>query len=243
MKLVLDVGNSRIKWAYVEAEGGLRLRGRAERDPPVESTLDAAFGGAGAPSGVLVCSVAGEDFDVRLEHWMVGHWGLRPRRFQSERQTLGVVNGYSEPAQLGADRWAAVLGARAGHAPPVGVIDCGTAVTLDVVDADDRHLGGLIAPGLDLARQSLSRRTANVRAALRPASGLLGRSTAECVANGIGLGLAGAVERWMADVDGVLDGVTWLATGGSWPQLRPAIHRSIEYDPDLVLRGLARVLE
>lgn len=242
MKLALDVGNSRIKWAYVDDSGRLGERGEAERDPPVESVLDATFGDAGVPSEVLVSSVAGEDFDVRLEHWMVGHWSLRPRRFRSERRTLGVVNGYTEPAQLGADRWAAVLGARAGHAPPVGVIDCGTAVTLDVVGADDRHLGGLIAPGLELARQSLSSRTANVRAAPRSPSGLLGRSTAECVANGVGVGLAGALERWMGDVDAVLDGVTWLATGGSWPQLRAAIRRPIEYDPDLVLRGLARVL-
>ncbi len=84
--------------------------------------------------------------------------------------------------------------------------------------------------------------TANVRAAARSATGLLGRGTAECVANGTALALAGALERWIKDVDDSLDGVVWLATGGGWPELRATIRRSIEYDPDLVLRGLARVL-
>lgn len=242
MKLVMDIGNSRIKWAGVDADG-LGPPAAADRDGPLEAVLDAAFADAKAPSGVLVASVAGEDFNARLEQWMAARWGCRPGWFRPGPEALGVVNGYSNFAQLGADRWAAVLGARGRHPPPLGVIDCGTAVTLDVVDASNRHLGGLIAPGLELARRSLSANTANVRAAARQAGGLLGRSTAECVANGTSLGLAGALERWMGDMDERLDGITWLATGGFWPRLRATIHRSIEYDPDLVLRGLARVLE
>lgn len=237
----MDIGNTRIKWARV-APNGLGRPAAANRDEPLETALDAAFADAGAPSVVLIASVAGEDFNARLEQWMVGRWGRPPEWFRSAPEALGVVNGYRDFAQLGADRWAAVLGARGLHAPPVGVIDCGTAVTLDVVDANDRHLGGLIAPGLALAQRSLLTNTANVRAAARQATGLLGRSTAECVANGTSLGLAGVVERWMRDVDASLEGVTWLATGGSWPQLRDTIHGSMQYDPDLVLRGLARVL-
>lgn len=242
MKLVMDIGNSRIKWARVRPDG-LGRPAAANRDEPLEAALDAAFADAGAPAVVLVASVAGEDFNTRLEQWMVGRWGRPPDWFRSTPEALGVVNGYQDFAQLGADRWAAVLGARGLHAPPIGVIDCGTAVTLDVIDADDRHLGGLIAPGLALAQRSLLTSTANVRAAARRATGLLGRSTAECVANGTSLGLAGVIERWMRDVDEHLEGVTWLATGGSWPQLSAAIHEPLRYDPDLVLRGLARVLE
>jgi type III pantothenate kinase len=242
MKLVMDVGNSRIKWARVGA-GGPGAGTVMERSGAIESALDAAFEDAGAPSGVLIASVASEDFNARLDRWFAGRWGLRPDWFRSVPETLGVVNAYPDPAQLGADRWAAVLGARGLRSPPLAVIDCGTAVTLDVVDGDDHHLGGLIAPGLDLARRSLLTSTANVRAAAARSSGLLGRNTAECVANGTTLGLAGAVERWMKDVDERLDGVAWLATGGAWPELSSAIDRSVEYDPDLVLRGLARVLE
>lgn len=242
MKLVMDIGNSRIKWARVE-HGELEPGGATDRERPLEKALDDAFGDMPAPDGVLISSVAGEDLNVRLEHWMVGHWGQRPGWFRARPETCGIRNGYAEPGQMGADRWAALVGARGFHPPPLAVIDCGTAVTLDVVDAADRHVGGLIAPGLELARRSLLTSTANVRASAPQATGLLGRNTAECVASGTSLGLAGAVERWIRDVERELDGVTWLATGGAWPRLRATIDRPIEFDPDLVLRGLARVLE
>lgn len=242
MKLVMDVGNSRIKWAGFGA-AGLDPGAAAIRAEPVEAMLDAALGDTGAPSKILICSVAGREFNDRLERWMVARWDRRPGWFWSEPETMGIVNGYPEPAQLGADRWAALIGARGLRRGPLGVIDCGTAVTLDVVDDGDRHLGGLIAPGPELAQQSLLTSTANVRAAAARATGVLGRSTAECVANGTSLGLAGALERWMREVDDSVDGVAWVATGGAWPGMRATIGRTIEYDPDLVLRGLARVLE
>lgn len=242
MKLVVDIGNSRIKWAGLGA-AGLAPGAAATRSEPVEAMLEATLGDITAPSDILICSVAGRNFDDRLERWMVARWGRRPGWFRSAPETMGIVNGYPEPAQLGADRWAAVIGARGLLRGPLGVIDCGTALTLDVVDGDDRHLGGLIAPGLELAQQSLLTSTANVRAAAARAAGVLGRSTAECVANGTSLGLAGALERWMREVDGSVEGIAWLATGGAWPRMRATISRSIEYDPDLVLRGLARVLE
>lgn len=242
MKLVMDVGNSRIKWAWIDAER-LAPATAVDRGVSPEPTLETAFADAGAPDAVLISSVAGEDFNARLSQWMAVRWDRRPGWFRPESETLGIVNGYADAAQMGADRWAAVLGARILHPAPIGVIDCGTAVTLDVVDSGDRHLGGLIAPGLELAQRSLLTSTARVRAAAGQPTGVLGRSTAECVANGTSLGLAGTVERWLSEVDDALDGVTWLATGGAWPGLRPAIRRSIQYDPDLVLRGLARVLE
>lgn len=242
MKLVMDVGNSRIKWARVGPDGPAP-GAAADRGGSVDKTLDAAFAGSEAPDAVLISSVAGDAVDARLEQWVTARWDRRPAWFRAEPETLGIVNGYLDAAQMGADRWAAVIGARGLYPAPVGVIDCGTAVTLDVVDGGDRHLGGLIAPGLDLAQRSLLTSTAGVRAAGRQATGLLGRSTAECVANGTSLGLAGALERWLEEVDDSLEGVTWLATGGAWPRLGAAIRRSIQYDPDLVLRGLARALE
>lgn len=242
MKLVMDVGNTRLKWAGITAER-LEPGSAADRGEPMEAVLDDVLANSEVPSEVLICSVAGEDLNDRLARWMAARWGCVPRWFRSSRETLGIVNAYPEPAQLGADRWAALLGARALYPGPLGVIDCGTAVTLDIVDGGDRHLGGLIAPGLDLAQRSLLTNTANVRAAARQATRLLGRSTAECVANGTHLGLAGALERWIREVEDSLEGVNWLATGGAWPRMRATIDRQLEYDPDLVLRGLARVLE
>jgi type III pantothenate kinase len=241
MKLVVDVGNSRVKWALVD---GVALRAGApiERRGAVESMLGEAWRDIDSPSDILVSSVAEREFDQRLEQWMLDRLACRPRWFRSEPETLGIVNGYADYRQLGSDRWAVILGARGPQPGPLGVIDCGTAITLDVVNHEDRHLGGLIVPGPELARDSLLNRTASIREAGPGLQGLLGRSTAACVANGVGLGLAGALERWMAEVEQALDGVVWLATGGAWQYLSPVIRTPIRYDPHLVLRGLARVL-
>jgi len=81
-----------------------------------------------------------------------------------------------------------------------------------------------------------------IRDAAPDATASLGRSTAECVANGTWLGLAGGLDRWMTAVESKLANIAWLATGGDWPRLQPFIGRTVRHDPDLVLRGLARVL-
>lgn len=242
MKLVVDVGNSRMKWARVGASG-LESGTAVARREPLENTLDAHWPGPEKPAAVLISSVAGARFNARLERWVLARWGCRPAWFRSQAKTLGITNGYNDYARLGSDRWAALLGARGLGPGPVGVLDCGTAVTLDIVDGEDRHLGGFIFPGLELVRRSLWTGTANIPEAAAGPEGRLGLSTAECVSNGTAVGLAGALERWMADVERLVDGVAWLATGGSWPQVRPLVRRTIDYDPDLVLRGLARVLE
>lgn len=242
MKLVVDVGNSRMKWALWD-QGRLIPGDHADRREPLAMLLDEVWSGLETPEAVLVSSVAGEAFGERMALWMKSRWGRRPDWFRSERETLGIVNGYADPGRLGSDRWAALIGARALQPGPLGVVDCGTAVTLDALDGRDRHLGGWIFPGLVLSRQSLLTRTANIGEASPRMAGHLGRSTAECVANGTLLGLAGVLELWMAVVERELTDVTWMATGGDWSHLAPLIERPVRHDPELVLRGLARVLE
>lgn len=242
MNLVVDVGNSRIKWAQV-ANGRIGPGGFFERHTPVEAALSAAWDHIAPPSAVLVCSVAGSSYNDRLAQWMQAHWRLQPAWLRSRSQFLGVTNAYARPEQLGNDRWAALIGARGLLSGPLGVIDCGTAATLDAIDEGGRHRGGLILPGLSLARQSLLQRTDSIRDLGPTALGVLGRSTAECVANGTRLGLAGALERCMKELEQALPGLAWVATGGEWPALAGLIDRPVTHDPDLVLKGLARALE
>lgn len=242
MKLVVDVGNSRIKWARVE-DGRLRPGAFFERHGSIEEALESVWGELAPPTAVLVCSVAGPAFNEWLAQWIASHWRIRPAWFESVARTLGLENGYAFPAQLGNDRWAALVGARGRFSGPLGVIDCGTAATVDVVDDDGRHRGGFILPGLALARQSLLQRTDSIRDIGPAPPGVLGRGTAECVANGTRLGLAGALERCMNEAERVLNGLSWVVTGGEWHELEGLVGKSIIYDPDLVLKGLARALE
>lgn len=242
MKLVVDVGNSRIKWARVD-NARMSPGSFLERGDAIEAALSKAWEHEPAPVEVLVCSVAGTSFNERLEEWMNECWRIQPAWFRSRARALDIANAYAHPEQLGSDRLAALIGARGLSSGRLGVIDCGTAATLDAVDEEGRHRGGLILPGLALARQSLLQRTDSIRDIGPVPPGVLGRSTAECVANGTRLGLAGGLERCMKEIERLLPGLDWIATGGEWPELASLIERPVAHDPDLVLKGLARVLE
>lgn len=242
MKLVVDVGNSRIKWARVDG-GRIGPGSFLERDDPIEAALSGVWEDEPAPVEVLVCSVAGAPFNERLGKWMNDRWRVQPTWFRSRARALDIANAYAHPEQLGSDRLAALIGARGLLSGRLGVIDCGTAATLDAVDEAGRHLGGLILPGVTLARQSLLQRTDSIRDIGPVPPGVLGRSTAECVANGARLGLAGALERCMQEIERILPGLDWVATGGEWPEMASLVDRPVAHDPDLVLKGLVRVLE
>ena len=152
--LTIDVGNTRIKWALWQdgriAESG--SCGYSKRDP---RAAFAALQSVDPPARVVVACVGGRAIETALEDWMQAHWSLRPEFLRSTAHLDGVTNAYSDPAQLGVDRWAAMLGARSRYRGPLCIIDAGTAVTVDLLDAGGQHLGGRILPGLRLMREAL----------------------------------------------------------------------------------------
>ncbi|MBA3565180.1 MAG: type III pantothenate kinase, partial [Gammaproteobacteria bacterium] len=163
----------------------------------------------------------------------------------AEKQAFGVRNAYAEPAKLGADRWAAMIGAFTELGGPVSVVDAGTALTVDVVAGDGQHLGGLIAPGLELMCEFLRDRTSDI-AALETAHavgepGMLADNTADALRNGALNALAGLVERAIAQAEALLDREmrVVVVTGGDADRILAAIRRPATYNPALVLQGLA----
>ncbi|QNM96367.1 type III pantothenate kinase [Chitinimonas koreensis] len=237
--LLLDAGNSRLKWALATpggylAQGSLGYGERAQ--------LPASLAGFDAPRAALGCNVAGPQVAAELAAQLAPltiDW-LRPVAAQA-----GLRNGYREPGQLGADRWAALIGARGLAAGDCIVAMAGTALTVDALSAEGDFLGGLIVPGFRLMRQALAQGTADL--------GLPGgepadfpRSTGEAIVNGALAALAGAIEQ----ARGRLERHTGrpaqlLLSGGDGPLLAPLLapalaERLIAVD-NLVLRGLARL--
>ena len=150
MKLLFDIGNTRIKWAYDTGSelldpGEVAHRGAAAGDAvsfvtQLRSDIESAW----------AINVAGEELESALSDAVLKHLGM-PLRVAKTTQTCGaVVNGYSAIEQLGADRWAAIVGAWNHYRKDVCVVDAGTAVTIDLVQADGRHQGGFILPGARL---------------------------------------------------------------------------------------------
>ncbi len=234
MRLLVDAGNTRIKWALAE---DLRLVSNgilAHED--AYQLLSIAMASANRVSDAYCVSVAGADLTHRIDT-AIRRAGIEAGWFRSSAECCGVRNGYDKPEQLGADRWAALVGAWAEHRTACLVVSAGTATTVDILDAAACFQGGLILPGEHLMRQSLSNGTAQ----LPLASGkfcAMPRNTADAIISGCLNAQAGAIERMYRTIENV-PGACCLLAGGSAARLAPLLTIPVRRIDDLVLRGLA----
>lgn len=241
MVLLLDIGNTRIKWARLQGSTLGRMDGRVHVDEQRAQALAAAFEGP-APERVLVCNVAGPLVGKALCDYTQERFNLRPEFLVSSAERCGVKNGYTDPARLGADRWAAVIGGFHRAGGPLCVIDAGTAITVDAVDAQGQHLGGLIAPGPQTMRRALADATAGLRDLGEGALALLCHDTRSAIWSGGWHTAAGLLERIHRMVSAELGAKTqFLLTGGDGSRLNSLLPGKFTLVPELVLAGLAEV--
>jgi type III pantothenate kinase len=240
--LLVDLGNTRAKWALLVE--GVRGPATAMLHAPagVGEALRSAWAELPRPAEVLVGSVAGAERNQALGTLCQALWDREPRFVAAEARAAGVSNGYEVPGQLGIDRWLALLAARADGRGPACVLDCGTAVTIDLIDGAGRHQGGLILPGLSLMRECLLARTRIPPVATPAARPELGRGTGAAMANGALLAVLGAVRETLARAaTGGLGAARLVVTGGDGAAVVASWDAPAELRPDLVLEGLAVV--
>lgn len=175
--LLLDVGNSRVKWAQAEGAQWLRhdhtqcerlaayplrvlrqgVAGIAEW--PV---LRQTFATLPQPHKILVSNVAGEEAAQQVRAACAG-WRCPVEFISAKAEQCGVLNAYEQAEQLGSDRWAALIAAWHHERAACLVVSCGTATTIDTLSGKGEFLGGLILPGVDMMRSSLATGTAQLR--------------------------------------------------------------------------------
>jgi type III pantothenate kinase len=227
----------------LQTPGTLTVPANAVREREPAAVLAETWDRLHAPDRVLVACVAGERWRAALAQFVRARWAVEVEFAQALPEQLGVRSGYRDPSSLGVDRWAALVAVRALTAGSACVIDCGTAVTVDALAADGRHLGGVIFPGLSLLRESLARGTDAIGAAPGDDGSVLARTTADAVAAGTLYGLAGAIGRLIAEQEAATGVMTVFVTGGDAERLRPLLKRDTRLVPDLVLQGLAHIAE
>lgn len=230
MILDLDCGNTLIKWRVLRSEGAEpEYAGCAETAAELVAELSAH---GGLPlRWCRIVSVRSDDETRELLEAIGRGSELQICRATAAEQCAGVRNAYHDHERLGLDRWLAILAAYSLAGKACLVIDLGTAVTADFVDADGRHLGGFICPGLPLMRAQLRTHTRRIRygddEARQAADTLLpGRSTAEAVERGCRLMLRGFVrEQCLAARELLGTDFEVFLTGGDaalvvdvWPQ-------------------------
>lgn len=232
--MLLDVGNSRVKWALVQtgewlAEGvcmhddAARLLGEWDRLTP--------------PASVIASNVAGEErLGALSTYWRSRNVPLRCVAAGTE--CAGVRNLYERPSQLGSDRWAALVGAWARTRSACLVVSAGTAVTVDALNDSGEFMGGMILPGKRLMQRSLAAGTH----ALEDDAGRITdfpRNTADAIATGIAAALAGAVlaaHRRLAATGA--ESPPCIVTGGDAEWLAAQLQFGVIIAPKLVLEGL-----
>ncbi|EKF72789.1 transcriptional activator [Alcanivorax hongdengensis A-11-3] len=234
-RLFVDVGNTALKWRWREGERCQQGGCRHERQwSAVMATLPVA-------DQVWVASVAGSEADQAIAACLKELTGVAPQFYYSRAQHLGVRSCYPEPRRLGADRWVAMVECYQRFGASV-VIDCGSALTIDAVDADGRFLGGYIVPGLGMLRNALLRDTADVHVEPGGASLALGQSTGQCVHNGLLRMSVAFVTDVVVELRQTLaDTCQVVVTGGDAAELSKSFSFDFLHMPDLVLDGLERV--
>ena len=237
MILEFDAGNSRIKWRELALGGhGVLTEGVACN----VTELIQAISTVQKPDFVRLCSVKGETEVDEIRHFIATNWNLELHIAQVSRSCGGVSNQYADIHKLGIDRWLAMLAAFQKAAGSCIVVDAGTALTIDVVDAQGNHDGGFILPGLRLMRESLQAHTAiRLTEAAIENSLELGHSTDAAVCNGTLATVVAIIERVAAtEHEGVRPRLYF--TGGDAHLLSEKCSlQQIEVVTGLVLDGLA----
>ncbi len=235
--LLLDAGNTRLKWGLHD---GARWLAQDTLEYARIADLPQAVAAHGKPGRALGTNVAGDRIGATVASALAAA-GVALVWNVPVHEQCGVRNSYGDPAQLGADRWAAAIGAHALFGAAAVVVNAGTAITVDALSADGVFLGGLILPGLTLMRDALAEGTAQLPRA-DGAFAFFPANTADAIASGALNAACGAIER-MADYLEASGGAPPLIalSGGDASQLLPHLAVESRLVDNLVLEGLRAV--
>ncbi|ADJ27163.1 type III pantothenate kinase [Nitrosococcus watsonii] len=249
MILLVDIGNSRIKWARLDGGKPADMGAVARGKTGIKRVLSKAWKEFDDVNRIVVANVGGPKVAEQLEQWLQTHWQIAPEFLTARSNGYGIRNAYSKPETLGIDRWLGLVAARQRYRggdrkKAVCIVDCGSAITLDVLAADGKHLGGLIIPGLAMMPKLLTDHTAVINETTEEALeySLLASTTGTAVSAGALYGAVAFIDRVSHDVAVEMKGEPKrVITGGDAPRVLPLLRDKYEHLPDLVLRGLARV--
>ena len=241
MRLLLDLGNTRLKWALQGHSPVWLARGAMEwQEAEAARGLTEAWADLPRPAAVFAASVVDSEREAAVAAVVEQLYGNAPIWLRTPAAACGVRNAYAEPHRLGVDRFLAMVAARAEGLAPCILASAGTALTLDALAADGQHLGGLIAPGARLMQQSLLGATARVRPEQIGRIVDLADNTADAVMSGCWQALAALVERFAARTAPRLGASPRLILdGGDAEQIQSLLSLSAQMGSDGVLRGLA----
>ena len=243
--LLIDVGNTRIKWAWLSGAGKELQGAGAARTSDGLAALPFLDRGE-ALAGALACNVAGVEIGRKLAGLVLERLAVELVFVQARACACGVTAAYANPLNLGADRWAALVGAHALGPRDYCIVDAGSTVTMDLLLTDGRHLGGYIAPGREMSLAAMAKGTAELASRLKDHTGgpqdiAPGTDSAEAMEKGTLAAQLGMIRTGMQTLasEGGGSPVLLLTGGGADDLVATGELPEAQIAPDLVLRGLA----
>ncbi len=233
MMLVIDCGNTRAKWALHD---GNRFVSVDATPLDAMQRLDESLGAVDPPTAITVSNVANAAARLHIER-AIARFSVVPRWISSTEAACGVRNLYEDPARLGTDRWAAMIGAWHRHQGSSVVVNCGTATTIDRLSDAGEFIGGIIIPSIGLMKKALSENTARLplvdgRWVAHP------RTTRDAIETGCIEATVGAIERARVRAGAL---ARFFLTGGASDLIAPTLTQPVERVEHLTLEGLLRL--
>jgi type III pantothenate kinase len=243
--MYIDMGNSCLKWASASKQGLGPMMRRSYSVDSLPALLLEVWDELTPPVRVVAANVAGDRVAAVLMQWVHDRWGTSIEFVHTTAKACGVHNGYTQPETLGVDRWLALIAAHRLLTGTACIIDCGTAITCDVIGGDGEHLGGQIAPGLYAMKSALVANTQSIRQGEASEElGLLAGDTASALERGCLWAAIAYLDRIIVEINEWLKvPMQVIVTGGDAPKLLPYLgehfaSRQWRHEPDWVLRGL-----
>lgn len=240
--LLFDLGNSRLKWAWA-TDGRLgAIEAVAHDQSGWLQSAAAGWHAAPVPQRILLAAVAAPAAADALRAALAHRYaGVEIEVLASPAHGGDWRSAYAEPSRLGVDRYLAMRGAMALQSGAVLVAGCGTAVAIDLVDAQGRHRGGLIAPGPALMREAVLGRTGRVDWQREGQVVAFGNSTEDALQSGCWQAAAALVARALAAATRELGAAPALVLhGGDAQALALLLDPAARIVPALVFEGMLR---
>ena len=239
MNLLIDAGNTRIKWALVNHDNWLRsgvlpVAQAGDLSQQFAGHFDKLRTGLHNIQQVWVSNVAGEEVARHIRNIKIDQ-SASFNFIAAREMQCGVRNGYANASQLGSDRWAALIAAWHLVRGKCMIVNCGTAITIDTLSEQGKFIGGLILPGVELMQRSLVAATSQ----LKPEQGgyaTFPLNTADALFSGAIQACCGAIERQYALLDD--DSVPVVLSGGAAGVLEKSLNVPLRVVDNLVLQGL-----
>ena len=239
MKLLMDLGNSRCKYAMLENENITEIESITYSNNDKLSAIKPLLNGANNVKQVIICSVLDDQMNEQLEQLFVGYNVEQIYFLEPEAESYGITLDHYNAKQLGADRLAAMIGAQEKFKGIKCIVDCGTAITIDALDDVGKHRGGVIFPGDRSMKNALLQDTDINYNEVTDAFNVFARSTQEAIHSGCLSAVLGGIQFVINEMQtkiGLFDKI--ILTGGNAEHLLPILFTDAVLESNLVLDGL-----